>query len=74
MNIDHFLPLVNKVQFSASFFEDQSLKQTDFAVIHNSSSIGTGPRVALFQKLEDGESSDKVLSWRGAIKQVTYVY
>ena len=28
--------------------------------------------IALFQKLEDGESSDKVLSWRTNIKRVTW--
>ena len=52
--------VVNKVKFSVSIFEDQRLEQTDFAVVHDSSSIGAGPSVALFQKLEDGESSDKV--------------
>ena len=64
-------PIVNKVQFSASVFEDQGLERTDFAVVHNSSSTGTGPSVALFQKLEDGDSLDKVLSWRATIKRVT---
>ena len=62
----------NKVQFSASVFEDQRLKRTDLAVVHDSSPIGTGPSVALFQKLEDGGSSDKILSWRAAIKRVTW--
>ena len=28
--------------------------------------------MVLVRKLEDGESSDKVLSWRAAIKQVTW--
>ena len=53
---------VSKVQFSVSVFEHQRLKQTDFAVVHDSPSIGAGPSVVLFQKLQDGESSDKVLS------------
>ena len=35
-------------------------------------SIGTGPDVVIFQKLEGGELSDKVLSWRAAIKRVTW--
>ena len=55
-----------------STFEDQRLERTDFAVIHDSPSIGAGPSIALFQKLEDGESLDKVLSWRAAIKRVTW--
>ena len=37
-----------------------------------SPSIGTGPDIELFQKLEGGEPSDKVLSWRAAIKWVTW--
>ena len=65
-------PVVNKVQFSVSVFEDQRLKQTDFAVVHDSSSTGAGPSVTLFQKFKDGESSDKVLSRRAAIKLVTW--
>ena len=65
-------PVVNKVQFSASVFEDQRLKRTDLAVVHDSSLIGAGPSVALFQKLKDCESPDKVLSWRAVIKQVAW--
>ena len=57
-------PIVNKVQFSVSVFEDQRLERTNFAVVHDSSSIGAGPSVVLFQKLEDAVSSDKVLSWQ----------
>ena len=53
-------------------FEDQRLERTDFAVVHDSSSTGAGPSVALFRKFEDGESSDKILSWRAAIKWVTW--
>ena len=58
-----------------SVFEDQRLKLTDFAVVHDGPSTGAGPSVALFRKLKDGESSDgessdKVLSWRAAIKRV----
>ena len=30
-------------------FEDQRLEQTDFTVVHDSSSIGAGPSVALFK-------------------------
>ena len=63
---------VNKVQVSASTFEDQRLERTDFSVVHDSPSIGAGASIALFRKLEDGESSDKVLSWRAAIKRVTW--
>ena len=48
-------PVVNKVQFSASVFEDPD--ELIF-VAHNSS-------------IEDGESSDKILSWRAVIKRVT---
>ena len=62
----------HKVQFSASVFEDQGLERTDFAVVHDSSSTRAGPSLVLFRKLEDGESSDKVLSWRVAIKRVTW--
>ena len=43
-------PDVNKVQISASTFEDQRLERTDFAVIHDSPSIGAGPSIALFRK------------------------
>ena len=59
-------------RISASSFEDQRLERTDFAVVHASPSIGAGPSIALFRKLYDGESSDKVLSWRAAIKRVTW--
>ena len=72
MNERRPFPDVNKVQISASTFEDQRLERTDFAVVHDSPSIGAGPSITLFRKLEDGESSDKVLSWRAAIKQVTW--
>ena len=65
-------PGSSKVQVSASTFEDHRPEWADFAVFHDSTSIGTGTDIALFQKLEDGESSDKVLSWRAAIKQVTW--
>ena len=44
-------PDVNKVQISVSTFEDQGLERTDFAVIHDSPSIGAGPSIVLFQKL-----------------------
>ena len=64
--------IVNEVQFSASVFKDQRLKQTDFTVVHDSSLIRVGPSVALFQELKDGKSSDKVFSWRATIKLVTW--
>ena len=57
---------------SALIFGDQSLERADFAVVHDSSPIGAGPSITLFQTLKDGESSDKVLSWRAAIKLVTW--
>ena len=65
-------PDVNKVQISVSTFEDQRLEQIDVAVVRDSPSIGAGPSIVLFRKLDDGESSDKVLSWRAAIKRVTW--
>ena len=40
-------PDVNKVQISASTFVDQSLEQTDFAIIHDSLLTGAGPSIAL---------------------------
>ena len=55
-----------------SIFEDHRCNQADFAVVYDSPSIGTGPDIALFQKFEGGEPSDKVLSWRAAVKQVTW--
>ena len=55
-----------------TIYKDQRLERTDFAVVHDSSSIGAGPSVALYQNLEDGESSDKVLSRRAAIKLITW--
>ena len=64
-------PVVNSPIFCVSF-EDKRIERTDFAVIHNSSSIMAGPSVALFQKLENGELSGKVFSWRAAIKLVTW--
>ena len=48
------------------------LERTDFAVVYDSPSIGAGPSIALFPKFEDGEMSDKVLSWRAAFKRVTW--
>ena len=42
------------------------LERTNFAIVHDSPSIGAVPCIALFRKVEDGESSDKVLSWRAA--------
>ena len=36
------IPVVNQVQYSASVFEDQRLERADFAVVHDSSSIGQG--------------------------------
>ena len=65
-------PDINRVQISASTFKDQRLERTDFAVVHDSPSIGAGPSIALYRKLEDSESSDKVLSWRAAIKRVIW--
>ena len=61
-----------KSKFSASVFEDKlkRLERTDFAVVRDSSSTRAGPSVAL-QKLEVGESLDKVLSWRAAIRVKT---
>ena len=44
---------------------------TDFAVVHDSPSIGAGPSIALFMKLKDVESLGKVVSQRAAIKWVT---
>ena len=61
-----------KSKFSASVFEVQRLEQTDFAVVHDSPSIGRGQSVALFGKLEDGESSGIILSRRTAVKQVAW--
>ena len=40
------------VQFSASTSEDQRLEQTDFAVVHDSPSIGAGPSIAFVRKPE----------------------
>ena len=37
-------------------------------VVHNIPSIGAGPSIALFRKLEDGELSDKFLSCRGRLQ------
>ena len=53
--IDHF-----QVQVSA--FEDHRLNLT---IVHDSPSTGAGPDVALFQKLEDCELSDKVFVLEG---------
>ena len=55
-----------------STFEDHRPEQADFAVVYNSPSIGAGRDVVLFRKLEGGEPSDKDLSWRAAIKRVTW--
>ena len=66
------IPGSNEVQVSASTFEDHRHKRADFTVIHDSPSIGAGPDTALFRKLKGGEPSDKVLSWRAAIKRVTW--
>ena len=63
---------ISRFQISASTFKDQRLEQTDFAVVYNSPSIGAGPSIVLFQKFKDGESSDKVLSWRATIKRVIW--
>ena len=41
-------------------------------MVHASPSIGAVPSIALFRKFLDGESSDKVLSGRAAIKRVTW--
>ena len=41
-------------------------------IAHDSSSVGAGPGIALFFKLEGGEPSDKHLSWRAAIKRVAW--
>ena len=60
-------PVANKVNISASTFEDQRLERTDFAVVFNSPPIGAGPSIVLFRKLEDGESSDKRFVLEGAI-------
>ena len=72
MNEHRPFPSSNEVQVSASTFEDHRSKQADFAVIYDSPSIRAGLDVALFRKLESGEPSDKVLSWRAAIKRVTW--
>ena len=48
MNKHRPFPDVNKVHFSVSVFEDQRLERTDFAVVHDSPSIGAGPSVVLF--------------------------
>ena len=67
------LPGSSKVQVSASTFQDSRYKWADFAVIHDSTSIRAGPDIVLLKKkLEDGKSSDKVLSWKTAIKWVTW--
>ena len=66
-NLD-FVEMVNV----CSRFEVQRLEQTDFAVVHDSPSIGRGQSVALFGKLEDGESSGIILSRRTAVKQVAW--
>ena len=43
-------PDANKVQIFCVSFEDQRLEQTDFAVVHDSPSIGAGPSIALYLK------------------------
>ena len=66
---------ISKFKWSSRFcvnFEDHRPEQADFAVVYNSPSIRAGPNIALFRKLEGGELSDKVLSWRAAIKGVTW--
>ena len=65
-------PGSSKVQYSVSTIEDHRPKRAEFTVVHDSPSIGAGPDIALFQKLKGGEPSDKVLSWKAAIKQVTW--
>ena len=52
MNCRSF-PDVNKVQISASNFEDQRLVRNDSTVVNDSPSIGAGQSIVLFQKLED---------------------
>ena len=57
---------------SSSEVEDHRPEQADFAVVYDSPLIGAGQDIVLFRKLESGEPSDMVLSWRAAIKQVTW--
>ena len=63
---------INHFQVQAKFkFEDYRPECTKFAVFHDSPSIGVETGMALF-KTQGGELSDKVLSWRDAIKRVTW--
>ena len=65
-------PGSSKGQVSASVFEDHRLlKRANLTIVHNSQSIGVGPDVALFRKLEDYELSDKVFVLEGRHYQVT---
>ena len=63
---------ISRYKQSPSTFEDQTLKRTDFAVVHDSPLIGAGPSIELFRKLKDVESSNKVLSQRADFKQVSW--
>ena len=63
---------ISRCRQSPNFCINFRRPETDFAVIHNSPSIRAGSSTALFQKLEDCESSNKVLSWWAAIKRVTW--
>ena len=56
--------------FLRQLYEDHGLEQIDLAVLHGGSSIEAGPiaSIALFRKLEEGESSDNILFLRAAIK------
>ena len=58
-------PSSNKGQVSVSVFEDHRLRRTNLTIIHDSSSIGAGPDVAFFRKLEDYELSDNVFVLEG---------
>ena len=59
---------VKSPNFCINFWRPET-RINDFTVVYDSPSIGAGPSIALFRKLEDGESSDKILSWS---KQVTW--
>ena len=59
----------SEVQDSVSTSEDHRSEWADFVAVHDSPSIGAEPGTAFFQNLE---VSDKVLSWRAAIKRVVW--
>ena len=63
------IPGSSEVLVSTSSFDDHTPEWADFAVVHDSPSIGAGPGIALFR---NSKASDKVLFRRAAIKRVTW--